>query len=299
MNNKEKGFNIKAYAVISFFAVAAILVIVCVSTFNSKYIAFHPEKVAENFVSTIVSGGDGYNAYKNTVLSKNDKYGDFIRKNYIEYVVSTDEDMNRKPYSDDSFKGEKTLSDDGTLSGELIEKMYPVYENLVDTYGWDDYDSIFKGYIEKLVVVREEIFGDKFFNDEVFFTAFEANVSSFADKLTGTQELFDENTGIKLSEKTIGIYQELYGEDYRIICESVSFTEGYVDGYNINADTEALSSYGIDVGEISGVGTALVKVTLESGEELAQCEIALIKIGMSWYVDNTATKTDVLYNFYK
>ncbi len=296
MNKKEKSFNIKAYAVISIIAVAAILVVVCVATFNSKYIAFHPEKVAENFVSTIVSGGDGYNAYKNTVLSKNDKFGDFIRKNYIEPAVKTDEDG--KLYSDDLFKGEKTLSDDGAFSGKLISEMYPVYEKLVNTCGWDDYDSIFTGYIEKLKSAREEIFGDKFFNDEVFFTAFEANVYSYADKLKGTQELFDENTGVKLSEKSIGIYQELYGEDYRFEVSAVNVTDVDKTEYLSKADTERYTSYGVETEDISAVKTVAVSV-FEDGKELLKADVKLIKIGKSWYVDNTATTTSALYNFYK
>lgn len=295
MNNNGKGFNVKAYGIISFFAVAAVLVAVCVSTFNSKYIAFHPERVAENFVSTIVSGGDGYNAYKNTVLSKNDKYGDFIRKNYIEPAVKTEDG---KLYSDDAFKGEKTLSDDGTLAGRLIFVMYPVYEELISTYGWDDYDSIFKGYIEKLKASREEIFGDKFFNDEVFFAAFEANVSSFADKLKGTQELFDENTGIKLSEKTIGIYQELYGEDYRFEVTAVNTEDIDTAEYLSQINAEEYSLYGIDTDDISEVKSVKVKV-LEDGKELLEAQIKLIKIGKSWYVDNTETVTSELYSFYK
>lgn len=297
MANKEKGFNIRIYAVVSFVAVAAALVIICVSTFTAKYTAFHPEKLAEAYVNTIVSGGDGYNAYKNTILSKNYKYGDFIREYYIEPVVSRDSDKNEKAYSDDSFKGEKTLSDDGTLSGELIDKMYPVYEELIKTYGWDDYDSIFTKYIEKLILVREEIFGDKFFNDEVFFTAFEANVSRFSELLTGTEEVFDENTGVKLSEKTVGIYEKLYGEDYKFSVVAETSREDNTAEYKKDMDTEKFVSYGVSADDIDAVMTVTVKV-YESEKELAEIDVSLIKTGRSWYVDNTLTDTEVLYNFY-
>lgn len=293
MANKEKGFNIKLYAVISFIAVAAALLIICVLTFNAKYTAFHPEKVAEGFVATIVTGGDGYNAYKNTVLSKNDKYGDFIRKNYIDPVVSKD----GKDYSDDSVKGEKTLGDDGSLSGELIEKMYPVYEDLVNTYGWDDYDSIFSGYIEKLITVRGELFGDSFFNDEVFFSAFEANVSRYSELLTGTDEVFDENTGVKLSDKSKGVYEELYGDDYRFIIASENTREENIEEYKKTADTEKLLSYGVKDDDIDAVLTVTVKVS-ESDAVLAEINVTLLKIGRSYYVDNTKTDTSALYAFY-
>lgn len=293
MANKEKGFNIKIYAVISFIAVAAALLVICVLTFNAKYTAFHPEKVAEGFVATIVSGGDGYNAYKNTVLSKNDKYGDFIRKNYIEPVVTRD----GKNYSDDSVKGEKTLGDDGSLSGELIEKMYPVYEELINKYGWDDYDSIFSGYIERLIAVREELFGDSFFNDEVFFSTFEANVSRFSELLTGTDEVFDENTGVKLSDECKGIYEELYGEDYRFIIAAENIREEDTEDYKKTADTEKLLSYGVKVDDIDDVLTVTVKVS-ESDTVLAVIDVTLLKIGRSYYVDNTKTDTSALYTFY-
>ncbi len=295
MANKEKGFNFRLYAIISFVAVAAILVIVCVTTFGAKYMAFHPERLAEFYVDTIVQTGDGYNAYKNTLVSKNMKYGDFIRKNYIEPIVKRD----GNDYSDDSFKGEKTLSDDGTLSGKLIAEMYPVYEELLNTYGWDDYDSIFTKYIERLLTAREEIFGDKFFNDEVFFTAFEANVSSYGKTLTGTDETYDENSGVKLSDKTTGIYAEKYGEGYKLTCEAVS-TEDGTPALDKDSDNSAvLETYGVSSEDIEEAKTVLVKVTEKDGNALLEINVALVKIGMSWYVDNLNTDTDMLYSFYK
>ena len=295
MKNKEKNFNVKLYGALAFFAVAAVLVVTCIFTFKAKYIAFHPEELARTYVDNIVQTGDGYNAYKNTLVSKSIKYGDFIRKNYINPMVERD----GKDYSSDEFKGEKTLSDDGTLSGELTDGMYAVYETLVGRYGWDDYDSIFTEYIKTLVAMREDNFGDKFFNDEVFFTAFEANVASFGKALTGTDEVYDENSGVKLSDKTEGVYQKLYGEDYRIICEAVSFTEGDVTGYSASADTETFAAYGIDVSDIEAVAKVLIRVSLDGGKELTECEVALVKIGMSWYVDNLSTDTSALYSIYE
>lgn len=293
MANKEKTFNTKLYAVAAFVAVAVVLVITCVSTFKAKYIAFHPDELARSFVDTVVQTGDGYNAYKNTLVSKNMKYGDFIRENYINPVVNAD----GNDYSDEKLKGEKTLSDDGTLQGQLIAEMYPVYKGLVEEFGWDNYDSIFKDYIEKLVTVREEIFGDSFFNDEVFFTAFEANVSAYGKALTGTDEVYDENSGVKLSDKTEGIYQKLYGEDYKIVCEAEAPEYGYTDGWLMNAQPDSiLATYGVNADEISDVATVLVNVYLDGGEKLTQCKVTVVKIGMSWYVDNINTDTSALYN---
>lgn len=295
MSNKEKGFNFKLYAVISFVAVAAILVIVCITTFSSKYIAFHPERLAEFYVDTIVQTGDGYNAYKNTLVSKNMKYGDFIRKNYIDLFVTKD----GNDYSDESFKGEKTLNDDGTLNGELIARMYPVFEELINTYGWDDYNSIFMIYIKSLISAREDIFGDQFFNDEVFFTSFEANVSAYGKTLTGTDEVYDENSGVKLSDKTTGIYTEKFGEDYRFVCEAVSTEEGHPSKFENSDFSGIYETYGVSNDDFEEKMTVFVKVSDKDGNALTEIEVALVKIGMSWYVDNLNTDTRVLYSFYK
>lgn len=291
MANNEKGFNFKLYGIISFVAVAVILVVVCAATFSAKYMAFHPERLAEFYVDTIVQTGDGYNAYKNTLVSKEMKYGDFIRRNYIDLFVERD----GKNYSDESFKGEKTLNDDGTLSGELIERMYPVYKKLIETFGWDDYNSIFLAYLKSLIAEREDIFGDKFFNDEVFFTAFEANVSAYGKTLTGTEELYDENSGVKLSEKTEGKYTEAFGEDYRFICNAVRTEEGYPSQYNENDFSGIYETYGVSDEEFEEVKTVYVEVALGTGEVIAECEVALVKIGMSWYVDNLKTNTRALF----
>ena len=295
MADKERNFNMKLYGACAFFAVAAVLVVTCIFTFKAKYIAFHPDELARTYVDNIVQTGDGYNAYKNTLVSKSMKYGDFIRKNYINPVVNE----NGNDYSSDEYKGEKTLNDDGTLAGQLIADMYPVYEELIGTYGWDDYDSIFTEYIKALTAAREEIFGDKFFNDEVFFTAFEANVASYGKALTGTDEVFDENTGIKLSDKTQGEYQILFGDDYKIVFRAKSIGDGYVDGWLTDADAETLALYGVEADKISEVKTVTVEVSLEGRKALAECEVTLVKIGMSWYVDNTKTDTSALYSFYR
>ena len=154
-------------------------------------------------------------------------------------------------------------------------------------------------YIKTLVAMREDVFGDKFFNDEVFFTAFEANVASFGKALTGTDEVYDENTGVKLSEKTEGVYQKLYGEDYKIVCEAAEPEYGYVDGWLMNADADILSVYGVEADKVNDVATVLVTVSLDGGEKLTECKVTLVKIGAFWYVDNLATDTSALYSLYE
>ena len=298
-HNKEKIFNTKLYAIISCVAVAVFLVVMSVVTFSSKYTAFHPDKLAEVYVDTIVKTGDGYNAYKNTLVSKNEKYGDFIRKNYINPVVERDMEKEGKSYSDDSYKGEKTLGDDGSLSGQLTEKMYGTYVQLIEEYGWDNYDAVFSEYLSELVSVREEIFGDKYLSDEVFFTAFEANVSSYGKTLTGTEDTFDENTGIQLTFESEGLYEKAFGEDYVLKAAVVTDEEYAYSEYIKKCDTAKHSAYGVNTDDIEEVRKITVEVKNGKDEQVALCEVFAVKLGMSWYVDNTLTDTSVLYDICK
>lgn len=306
MAEKEKQFNFKAYGISVFFVIAAMLVIICTFTFNQKYTAFHPEKVAEAYVDTIVQTGDGYNAYKNTLASKSMKYGDFIRKYYINPIIYRDTDYvigestdGLKGYNDESYLGEKALADDGTLMGYLINGMYVHYVDLVQGYGWDDYDSIYSKYIQYLIAVREEIFGDKYLSDELFFTAFEANVKHYGEKLTGTKDIFDENTGVQLSKASTGFYEEYYGEDYKLTVKRAAEpvlvdTEEYLASVN----KAVFDTYGVSTEDISEVRALDIDVENQKGEKVTSCRVTVCRIGSSWYVDNIATDTSSLYNFF-
>ena len=134
MAKQEKTFNTKLYALVVFLLVAAILAVSTVATFSSKYIAFKPEKVAQAYADTIVQTGDGYNANKYALVSKSEKYGDFIRKFYMYPVIYKDagykpgdDTKNLKGLNDDSYKSDKTKNDDGTLTGQVTAAMYPYY----------------------------------------------------------------------------------------------------------------------------------------------------------------------------
>lgn len=87
MAKKEKTFPVKLYALLAFFAVAAVLAVIVTVTFQTKYTGYHPEEVARVYVDAVVQTGDGYNAYKNALPSVNDKYGDFIREQYMYPVI--------------------------------------------------------------------------------------------------------------------------------------------------------------------------------------------------------------------
>lgn len=304
---KEKEFNFKLYAVVVFFAVLAALVAIVYTTFTSRYTAFHPDKVAKSYVDTVVQTGDGYNAYKNSLLSVNQKYGDFIRVNYMYPIIDgadaianvtdgdvTGGDVNVKGLSDDSFKGEKTLNDDGSLQGQLINAMYPYYEELVSENGWDNYDLIFTSYFDKLVETRKEIFGDSYMSDEVMFTALEANVRTYGEKLTGTEDKFDENTGMQTSFESEGAYEAAFGEGYRIETSADEGKDIDVEAYIAGADDESFKKYGVAKEDISGVREYSVKVSCGE-KDLADVRVTLVQLGRSWYVDPAKTDTAALY----
>ena len=306
MAKKEKEFNFKLYAIAAFAAVAAILVVICVTTFRSKYVAFHPEELAKTYVDTIVQRGDGYNAYKNTLASKNSKYGDFIRVNYMYPVIYSesgykpgDDTDGMKGFNDESYIGEKTKNDNGKLAGQVIETMYPVYEELVSSYGWDNYDAIYSNYFAKLKEVRFEVFKDEYMTDEIMFTAFESNVATYGEKLTGTEDEFDPNTNVQLKFKSTGAYEKAYGEDYKLTVVPGEERVKDLETYKQSADKDAFKTYGVKVEDISEVRSIAVDVKNQDDEVVAEIEVVVVKIGMSWYVDNTLTNTGVLYNFYK
>lgn len=302
-NKTEKEFNFKLYAVVVFFAVLAALVAIVYTTFTSRYTAFHPEKVAATYVDTIVQTGDGYNAYKISLLGKSQKYGDFIREHYMYPVINrdinkeldalTDSDV-PKGYNNDSFKGENTLNDDGSLQGQLIDTMYPFYEKLVAENGWDNYDLIFTSYFDELVKQRKAIFGDDYMTDEIMFTALEANVRTYGEKLTGTEDVFDENTGLQTSVKSEGAYEKAFGEDYRIEVSAAEGKELDLASYLQGVDEAEFEKYKVSKDDISAVKECTV--TVSCGEKAEEITVTVVCIGKSWYVDSSKTVTAALYS---
>ena len=305
MAKKEKNFNIKLYAVLTFIGIAAALFLITFTTFKSRYTAFDSAKVATSYVDTIVQTGDGYNAYKNTLLSKNQKYGDFIRKYYMYPVIYRDTDYtpdsdrdSLKGYNDESYKGEKTLADDGSLQGQLIEAMYPVYEKLMsENSGWDRYDVIFKDYFAALVIVREAFFCDSYMTDEIMFTALESNVRTYGNTLTGTKDEFDENSGVQISFKSEGEYQKAYGESYSLKTVSKAETTIELETFKAELNEEHLLSCGVTAEEITEAKEVVTEV-YEKENLVSECKVTVVKIGASWYVYSPATDTASLYTFY-
>lgn len=307
MEKKEKGFNLKLYATAAFFAVLAALVLITVFTFKAKYTAYHPEEVARNYVDAIAQTGDGYNAYKNALISKSQKYGDFIRAYYMNPVIYRDtaykpgDDIKKcgyKGYNEESYMGEKSKNDDGSLQGQVIDTMYDYYVELAAN-GWDDYDTIFTSYFAKLTEVRKAVFGDDYMTDEIMFTVLEGNVMKYGQSLTGTEDEFDKNTGNQTSFKSIGAYQTAYGEDYKFTTAVKAEKEMDLAAYKSALSAETLATYGVQAADIGAVKCYTVTVSTEDGKAVAEADVVVAQIKNSWYVDNTATDTSSLYGFYK
>ena len=236
------------------------------------------------------------------MLPQGDKYGDFIRKQYIYpvvypgYEVGMDskafDKLKENGYDTDAFKSDATKNDDGSLTGDLTEAMYPYYVELIETYGWDNYDAVFTNYISKLVETRKAMFGDEYMSDEVFFTAFESNVVSYGNSLTGTEEVIADD-GVTVTQKeSTGLYQTIYGENYKFTT-SVKETEEItdIDTYKAALDTDTLASYGISADDITAATAVTVDVALENGDVITSVKVYEVKIGSTWYVDNLTTST--------
>lgn len=329
-NNKEKkGFNFKLYAILVITVLSAIIILLTVFTFRSKYIAYSPEKVAVSFVGGIAQNGDGYNAFKQTLVSKNQKYGDFITNAYM------------LPYiNEDAAKAEfvGTGSDEEIKrSDELYGRMYDYFLTLISGKGFDDFDAFFTAYFEKLAETRKEIYGDDYMDKDFMFSVLESNVDTYGKSLTGSNEVLAADGKTVLAEATKGFYQEKYGDDYKFNVEAVvtetldeSAVKEYVSAYKeriaplAEGGEERAGKFGfiaeqderffkmigafskLDCSEqITDVKKLAVNVATEKEEEvetdskqletIASIELYVVKIGSSWYVDQSNVNTAELY----
>ncbi|MGN1328868.1 MAG: hypothetical protein ACI4V4_04125 [Eubacterium sp.] len=318
----KKEFKAGLYAVVSGVIVAVVLVLLTIFAFTTRYNAFNPEKVAQTYVDTIVQSGDGYNAYKNTLVSKNQKYGDFIINAYMLPYVNDGKDVEKAEFVGSGSEEETKAID------TVYETMYEYYVELINTYGYDDYDSIFSKYFAKVSEVRKQVYGDEYMDTDYMFGAFEANVSEYGKSLTGAEETLAADGKTVVQEATVGIYQEMYGEDYKFTatvkeCTALSEDEAksYVEEYKERITPVAQSGeakadeFGLADSEdstpkssmtsafekldcsedISEVDKCVVEVTLADGTVVATQELYVVQIGNSWYVDNTNIDTSALY----
>lgn len=293
----KKEFKAGLYAVVAGVTVAVVLTLITIFAFTTRYTAFSPEKVAQAYVDTIVQTGDGYNAYKNTLVSKNSKYGDFIRNAYMKPYVNDGDDVKQAEFAGTGSDEEAAALD------KVYSTMYDYYVGLLNAYGLDDYDSVYTAYFAKLADLRKEVYQDEYMDTEFMFGAFEANVSAYGESLTGTDEEIAQDGKTVLKNETIGKYQEMFGKEtevkidgatknklvYKITtkvseCTALSEDEvkAYVDTYAQNIKPIAESgaakadAFGLDEDAKSAMVDAFAKLDLS--EDISAVNRCLVDV---------------------
>ena len=323
MTKSKKGFNTGLYGIIAGVLVAAILVGMTVFAFTTRYNAFSPEKVAQSYADTIVQTGDGYNALKVSLVSKNQKFGNFVINAYMASYVN---DNSGKKKGEKKIEQNKEIVTGSKKEAKLLDTvyntMYDYYEELMETVGLQNYDEFYSLYFAKLKEVREAVLQDDYMDTDFMFSVFESNVQTYANKLTGTKEKLAADKKTVIQKASTGIYQELYGKDYKLTT-AVTDTkelpadevEAYATGYKnrvvpIAQNNEALADTlddkkssamkeafdNLNVADsIEAVDECTVEVTNQNGDVVANTKVYVVKIGNSWYVDNSNTDTAPLY----
>ena len=318
---EKKGFNAALYAVVAGVVVAVVLVLITIFAFTTRYTGFSADKVAQAYVDTIVQTGEGYNAYKNTLVSKNQKFGNFVINVYMLPYIN--EDAKKA-----SFVGTGT-DEEIAKTDEVYDTMYDYYVELLQKYGLDNIDAVFNDYFAKLSEARKEVFGDEYMDTDFMFSVFESNVSNYGKSLTGTEKELGADDKTVIQEATTGKYQKMFGKDYKFtatVKESTPLSDSEKDAYvkeykeriaPVAASGEAKAEkFGLKdtdkkhtpksdmVGafekldcsnDISAVTKCNVDVTLADGTVVASQQVYVVKIGKTWYVDNTNVDTSGLY----
>lgn len=310
----KKEFKAGLYGVVAGVLIAAILVGMTIFAFTSRYNGFSSEKIAQSYADTIVQTGDGYNALKISLVSKNQKFGNFVIDGYM------------APYiNEDGIKNEeigKGSEKEAQMLDEVYNTMYDYFLGQMATVGLENYDVFYSNYFAKLKEVREAVIGDNYMDTEFMFSVFESNVNKYGEFLTGTEEKLAADGKTVLQEATTGVYQEKFGADYKLtttVTETKSLSadelEAYKDGYKIRISNQILvgkvKAEGLDTDkkeamesafdkldvtdDINAVDVCTVEVTDQNGNAVATAEINVVKIGNSWYVDNTNSSTASLY----
>lgn len=323
MTESKKGFKAGLYGVIAGVLVAAILVGLTVFAFTTRYNAFSPEKVAQSYADTVVQTGDGYNALKVSLVSKNQKFGNFVIDAYMAPYVNDNKGKKKGEKKVEQNKEIGTGSKKETkLLDTIYNTMYDYYDELVKTVGLQNYDEFYSAYFAKLKEVRVAVLQDDYMDTDFMFSVFESNVQTYADKLTGTEEKLAADEKTVLQKASTGAYQELYGKNYKLTTtvtdtkelpadEVEAYAKGYKDrvlpiiqkGGTV-ADTlnekksEAMKSAfdNLNVADsIEAVDECTVEVKNQKNEVVATTTVYVVRIGNSWYVDNSNTDTTSLY----
>ena len=319
----KKEFKAGLYGVVAAVLVAVVLVGLTVFAFTSRYNAFSPEKVAQSYADTIVQTGDGYNALKVSLVSKEQKFGNFIINAYMSPYVN---DNSGKKKDEEKIKQNELIGtgtdEEAQMLDTVYNTMYDYYEELMKTVGLQNYDEFYSLYFAKLKEVRVAVLQDDYMDTDFMFSVFESNVQTYADKLTGTKEKLAADKKTVIQKASTGIYQELYGKDYKLTTAvtdtkelSADEVEAYVTGYKnrvvpiaqkneVLADTlddkkslamkEAFDNLNV-ADSIEAVDECTVEVTNQNGDVVANTKVYVVKIGNSWYIDNSNTDTAPLY----
>lgn len=308
MANKKE-FKAGVYAVFAGIIVAVILVLLTIFAFTTRYTAFSPEKVAVAYTDGIVQTGDGYNAYKQTLVSKNQKFGNFVVNAYMTPYVNTEVEQNEIIGSGSE--------EEAKLLDSVYDQMYDYYVELINTYGYDDYDAVYSNYFEKLKEVRVAVIGDEYMSTDFMFGVFESNVAEYGEWLTGTEQELAQDKKTVIKEATTGKYQEMFGDSYKLTTTVASCNEdvdvdAYVAEYKARVEganptipafvveeqkaTIDEANAKLDCTEsISDVAEVDLEVKTNDGTVVANQKVFVVKIGNSWYVDQTNVDTSALY----
>lgn len=321
-NKEKKGFRPGLYGVIAGIIVAAILVVLTIFAFTTRYTAFSPEKVAQSYTDSVVQTGDGYNSQKVTLIAKNQKHGNFIINAYMKPYINDGDDVKKADFVGKGTKEEQDAID------KVYSTMYDEYVNLINSYGYDNYNAIYSTYFAKLAETRKAVYGDEYMDTEYMFGAFESNVNTYAEDMAGADVQYAADGKTVVKEAKNGKYTELFGKDYKLTCEVAETTElnsndvkAYVEGYKTrigafidfakaqadilgleDKEDDTRKSDFIDAYEkldcaedISAVDLCVVEVKDQNDKVVATQELYIVKIGKSWYVDNTNCDTTALY----
>ena len=294
MAKKKKLSKIKII-VVSLFLVLAIVASIFVISQKNDSQSLSPEEVALTFTETIVNRSDGYNAYKYTLISKNYKYEDYVRENFMYPIIYAEshyqsgmDTRNLKGLNDKSYMGEKTKNDDGTLTKKLCDRMFPYYMQLMtELNGWDKYNTFYIKYFAKLLKVREDIYGDKYMTEEIMFTVLESNINTYGNKLAGTEG------------NTFGLYEKKYGENCKFTYTITETKDIELEEYNKHIDEGTFKTYKISADDITEVKGITINIQVQGETVVNAQKVLVVKSDNKWYVDNTNTNTAKLYNFYR
>ncbi len=299
---KNKKILKKVVLIIVVIAVLASAVFVYYRVFNPKFSA---EKTATEFTKQIVCLGDGYNAYKKTIICKNYEWEEFLEQYYIYPVIYLDSNYepfmdisDLKGYNDESYRDESNREKNNLPFSKFTDEQFANYLSLMMGYnGWDDYDSVLKAYFDSLKRSSKTSYNDEYITKEFMFEALEANVEDYGVYIGGKTEYGIIDKKLKKVE-TYGILDKKYGVDCEIefeIEKTTDFTD--ITAYVSAIDSTKLELYKISPDEIKEAKMVTVNVVI-GGKIRKVIDVYTVKIGNEWYVDNTKTKTDVLYELF-